>query len=421
MTAEPTPEILIVDDLPDNLRLLEGVLSGAGYRVRPATNGELALRAAARRPPDLVLLDINMPAMDGFEVCRRFKADGDLAGIPIIFISALDDTTDKVRALEAGGVDYVSKPFEAKEVLARVRAHCDLRQAQLQLEAKNHQLETTLAELKRTQVQLVQQEKMASLGVMAAGLAHELNNPINFVSSGINGLQEVQGDLLRLLEAHERGADPQEIADLHDDIDWAGTREALTELTASIATGAHRCAGIVEGMRMYAHPGQQEMKLLPVQDCIESALMLVQNRLRQGAQVETRFAPVPMTLFHPGPVNQVFVNLLGNALDAMEEQRDPTPIITITTEARSVAGRAGIACTVADNGPGMPATVIDHVFEPFYTTKEVGRGVGLGLSISHGIIAEHDGQLTCTNLPDGGCAFTVWIPLPDEQTLQGAP
>lgn len=417
---EGASDILVVDDLPDNLRLLEGVLRGAGYRVRPATGGTLALRAARHRTPDLILLDITMPEMDGFAVCAQLQEDPELRQVPVIFISALDDTAAKVRALDAGGVDYVTKPFEAKEVLARVRAHCALRRARQDLEARNEELERTLAALKRAQVQLVQQEKLASLGVLAAGLAHELNNPINFIAAGSVGLRQVQGGLLQLLAAYESGADAAAIAALRAELDEADPAHALRELTDSIAAGAKRCAGIVEGMRIYAHPGQQDMTLVPLEDSVRSALMLLQNRLRRGIRVDTSFPELPMTLCHPGPMNQVFVNLISNAIDALDSAGTTDPQIDIDARLASEAGRDGIAVSVTDNGPGIDPVDQERIFDPFYTSKPVGAGVGLGLSISHGIVADHQGRIRCESPAAGGTRFTVWIPLPDEETLRGA-
>ena len=155
--------ILIVDDVPANLQLLSDILKEHGYKVRPAPSGALALEAARRVPPDLVLLDINMPDMDGIEVCRRLKQDPNLSEIPVLFISALGDETDKVRAFDSGGQDYVTKPFQVEEVLARVRTHLSLRKAQQEVKAQNDALREVLDQLRQAQDQLIMSEKMAAL------------------------------------------------------------------------------------------------------------------------------------------------------------------------------------------------------------------------------------------------------------------
>jgi Response regulator containing a CheY-like receiver domain and a GGDEF domain len=154
--------ILVVDDTPANLRLLAGILNGQGYKVRPVPSGELALSAATGMPPDLILLDIMMPEMNGYEVCEKIKADERTRNIPVIFISAINDVLDKVKAFAVGGVDYITKPFQMEEVLVRVETHLAMCQLQKKLQQKNDELTVTLDQLQATQNQLVQSEKMAA-------------------------------------------------------------------------------------------------------------------------------------------------------------------------------------------------------------------------------------------------------------------
>src|ERR687885_2344862 len=182
--------ILVVDDTPANLRLLVDILTENGYKVRPVPNGKLALSAARGFPPDLILLDIMMPEINGYEVCEKLKADKLTCDIPVIFISAINDVLDKVKAFGVGGVDYISKPFQVEEVLARVGTHLAMSYLQKSLQTKNEELSTTLEQLKATQSQLIQSEKMALLGQLIAGIGHEINTPLGAIRSSIDNIYD---------------------------------------------------------------------------------------------------------------------------------------------------------------------------------------------------------------------------------------
>ncbi len=170
-------DILVVDDTRVQLRLLVNILTENGYKVRSVGNGKMALFAAQNIIPDLILLDIRMPEMKGYEVCEHLKADERFKDIPVIFISGLNEVFDKVKAFSIGGVDYITKPFKVEEVLARIKTRLALRYLQKSLQAKNEYLEKTLQQLQNTQNLLIQSEKMAAVGQLIASIAHEINNP----------------------------------------------------------------------------------------------------------------------------------------------------------------------------------------------------------------------------------------------------
>ncbi|MEH2247599.1 response regulator [Nostoc sp.] len=182
-------EILVVDDLPDNLRLVSNLLVEQGYIVRKATNGTMALRSAQAAPPDLILLDINMPDIDGYEVCRQLKTFDNTRAIPVIFLSALDDALDKVKAFQVGGLDYITKPFQVEEMLIRIQTQLTVQRftqtLEQQVEQRTTELSQALHHLKETQLQLVQHEKMSALGNLVAGIAHEINNPVGFIAGNL--------------------------------------------------------------------------------------------------------------------------------------------------------------------------------------------------------------------------------------------
>lgn len=221
--------ILIVDDTPDNLRLLSTMLSEQGYKVRSAISGQMALMGIKASPPDLILLDINMPQMNGYEVCSSLKAREATQQIPVIFISALGEVLDKVKAFSVGGVDYITKPFQIEEVLARIETHLTIRNLQKQLtqhnvrlrqevsdrllaeqaeREKSQQLTEALQQLKLTQAHLVQSEKMSSLGNLVAGIAHEINNPVGFIYGNLTYTTKHTQDLLELLELYQKSSTP---------------------------------------------------------------------------------------------------------------------------------------------------------------------------------------------------------------------
>ena len=182
--------ILIVDDTPINLKLLMNILMQSGYEVRPATSGKQAIDAMNARLPDLVLLDIAMPEMDGYEVCQRLKQDPATERVPIIFLSAAHEVMDKVRAFQVGGADYITKPFQVEEVLARIRTQLNMQDLQGQLRAQNTEISATLARLKATQTQLVLSEKMAVLGQLVASVAHEMNTPLGVIRASATTTEE---------------------------------------------------------------------------------------------------------------------------------------------------------------------------------------------------------------------------------------
>lgn len=196
--------ILAVDDTPANLQLLTEMLSQQAYKVRIVPDGSLAIRSASVSPPDLILLDILMPEMDGYQVCQALKSSPITHDIPVIFLSALREGFDKVKAFSVGGSDYISKPFLAEEVIARIDNQLRIKAQEKQLQEQKEQLELTLKYLQNTQAQLIQTEKMSSLGRMVAGIAHELNNPIGFISGNLAYARHYFQDLMRLVQLYRQ-------------------------------------------------------------------------------------------------------------------------------------------------------------------------------------------------------------------------
>ena len=415
------PAILIVDDTLDNIRFLSKMLLERGYNVRKAISGTMAMTAVNAVLPDLILLDINMPDMNGYEVCEKLKSDPKTRGVPIIFLSALDDVSDKVKAFQAGGVDYMSKPFQFEEVLARIENQLTIQRLQAQLQAKNTKLQTTVENLQTTQEQLVQKEKAIAVGQLVAGVAHEINNPVSFIYSNLVPAREYIQDLLELIKLYqEEYPEPTpRIRERMDEIDLDFLDSDLQKLLESMQSGADRIRTIVLGLRLFSRLDEADIKAVNLHEGLDSTLMLLQHRLesednRPNIQILKDYGDLPRVTCHARRLNQVFLNLLNNAIDAIEQKMKETPALShpqiqIRTQA---IGENRVAIAIVDNGKGIPEEERSRLFDPFHTTKPVGKGVGLGLSSSYQVIVEqHHGKLTYNSSPETGSEFVFEIPI----------
>lgn len=418
------PLILVVDDTPANLEVVAEALSDAGFEVAIATDGERAIKQAMLSEPDLILLDVMMPGMDGFETCRHLKASASTCDIPVIFMTALSDTTDKVRGFNLGAVDYVTKPFHEAELIVRVNTHLKLRQLNQTLEyqvaQRTAELQNALKQAQQAQFQLVQSEKMAMIGQLIAGIAHEINNPINFIHGNLTPVKEYAEDILsfmRLYQQHHANSAP-ELQNAFEDLDLEFIQQDLPKTLSSMKMGTQRICEIVRSLRNFSHSDEAEYKAVDIHEGLNSTLLILQHRLKSKSelpeiQVIRDYGELPLIECHAGSLNQVFMNILANAIDALEEQasqnnQDNPSQITIRTAA---INDQWVEIAIADNGCGIPEELQQRIFEPFFTTKPVGKGTGMGMSISHQIITEkHKGKLTC-NSSRQGAEFVIQIPI----------
>lgn len=301
-----------------------------------------------------------------------------------------------------------------------------LRSSRSNLQDYNQQLKTTLEELKTTQLQLVQNEKMSSLGQLVAGVAHEINNPVNFIAGNISYAQSYVEDILLVISIYQKYH--SDIADkvageMNDqDIDLEFIQEDLLKVLTSIKTGTDRIQAIVKSLRNFSRLDEAEVKDVDIHEGIDSTLLILQSRFQgkgscPAIEVYKYYGNLPLIECYPGQLNQVFMNLLVNAIDALEEkfsQQDPQnidknnrPKITITT---SVLDEQKISIKIADNAGGMPETIQGRIFDPFFTTKPIGKGTGLGLAISYKIITEtHQGNLECISQSSHGTEFIITL------------
>lgn len=430
--------ILVVDDINDNLKLIGDIIEDAGYEATFATNGQQALERIETAKPDLILLDLMMPEMDGLEVCTQLKLNPNYASIPIIFITASTEKDYLVKAFKQGAVDYITKPFHREEVLVRIENQLRLRIQERQLEQlaqqekeKATQLEATLAELKQTQSQLIQATKMSSLGQLVAGIAHEINNPINFIYGNINHACYYFQELLSLLQLYQEDYPhpSPKIVKRQDDIDLDYIIEDWKKLTNSIQVGVDRISQLVLSLRRFARLEQAEIKSTNIHEEIDNTLKILQHRLnpvgkRPEIQVIKEYGQLPEINCYSSQLNQVFMNLLSNAIEALDEKEPTTweifpelPTIKISTEVvtgndTSCQKSNLLLIQIADNGCGISQEVQKQIFDPFFTTKPIGSGVGLGLAISYKIVVEtHKGNLRCISAPGKGTQMIVEISL----------
>lgn len=405
--------ILVVDDTLANLGLLFDLFDKSSFKVLVAQDGESAIQKAEYAKPDIILLDIMMPGIDGFETCLRLKNNSSTEDIPIIFMTALSEVVDKVRGFEIGAVDYVTKPFQPEEVLARVKTHLTLRSLQNNLQIKNEELANINAHLEELVVekthQLIQQEKSAIIGRLIKGMVHNLKNPINAIAS------------LNLM-IHEN---LQQIFDPQIHAIYAKQIDELLEDSLMISHAVKQVVQIIDNLMLRSRLEQtNEFSLISVNNVIHQEVQFMnaniqfKNKVMKVVLLDESLPTLPLIYSN---LAQIFQNLICNALDAMWELEEQK--LTITTS----QDETQVYIKFQDTGCGISPDKIEKIFDPFYTSKPIKgeeqqegqpTGTGLGLYTCVELLKPFNGRLIVSSEVAKGSIFTVVLPKQIGNTLE---
>jgi C4-dicarboxylate-specific signal transduction histidine kinase len=319
------------------------------------------------------------------QVCRELRAQAPTREIPIIMLTARADEETKLTVLSAGANDFLTKPFSSSELHVRIKNLVESHHFKERLAKQNQTLEDTIEQLKETETLLVQTEKMASLGRMSAGIIHEINNPLNFATTGLYTLRNKAKHIA-----------PEQQGDYGD-------------ILKDVEEGINRVKNIVSGLRAFTHPDTEQVDAIEVHEIVASALRFLSNEWKDKVLIEQDLPAALRIRGNRNKLLQVFVNLLQNSLDALRRKKfsDEKPTIRIA----GIAESDKTVVTVRDNGEGIDASAIDKVFDPFFTTKDVGEGMGLGLSICYRIVQEYDGRITVKSERGKFCEFRLEFPV----------
>ncbi len=378
--------LLVADDEPDMLRFLKSQLV-SHYRVIVAVDGAQAINKARENLPDIILLDMNMPEKDGLQVCRELRQHPPTREIPVIILTARADEETKLAALTAGANDFLAKPFSTSELHVRVKNLVESHHFQEKLAKQNQVLETTIEQLKETETMLVQTEKMVSLGRMSAGIIHEINNPLNYATTG---LYTLRGKGKKLV--------PEEQAEYE-------------EVLREVEDGINRVKSIVSDLRTFTHPNADQVEPLKIAPLADSALKFLSSEWKEKVRVDLQISDDVIVHANRNKLVQVMVNLLQNSLDAIRHKKfaagEEPPAISIT--ARRDGNKNVIL--LRDNGEGIEPEALNKIFDPFFTTKDVGEGMGLGLTICYRIMQEYGGRVTVRSERGKYCEFKLEFPV----------
>ena len=403
LRSGPGGSILVADDHAGSRATLAQLLDLLGHRVTAAENGRHALALLSEKPFDLVLLDVLMPEMDGITALKQIKADPRLHGVPVIMVSGLDEVASVVHCIEEGAEDYLTKPLDPVILAARINAWLEKKRLRDAERRRSEELERALQQLKTTQDRLVAHEKLASLGALTAGIAHEIRNPLNFVTNFAQLAIELMHELRGILKV----PGPE----------ISGLLQGLEQNVAKIAEHGRRADHIVHSMLLHARGQPGRRQPTDLNTLVAEAANLAYHGLHgQDARFQVALEMeldrnLPLWEVSPPDLSRVVINLTNNALDAAQQKRSADPSFQPRVVVRTCQVGDAVEISFRDNGDGVPAALRGQIFTPFFTTKPAGEGTGLGLSISYDIVVHmHKGTLTLRSEEGRFAEFIVTLP-----------
>ena len=395
--------ILLVDDIPQNIQLLGAILKNQGYSFALTTSGKETYKLLERVTPDIILLDVMLPDEDGFSICKNLKEKEATADIPILFLTAKNDTADKIQGFKVGAVDYITKPFEELEVIERVKNHLQAKLDRDQIKAYNKELEIIVDQ--RTN-ELLKKERETILAQFIQGVVHNIRGPISSALAASDLIQAMRNDLNKKIDA---GIEKDELKEQMSEV-WQ-----ILELNNEVL---RKMAGNLESMLRKSRTDQiQEKDVYDINEMILQELEFLDVDLKFKNQVEKTInlssgrLPVFVSL---GDIAQIFENLIKNAMDALYKKECPAIVI----ETGSSNGFHWFS--VEDNGEGIPAEIIDKIFDPFFTTKPLKvdsngldsppTGTGIGLQFCKKTAETYKGKIEVETGREKGAKFTIYLP-----------
>jgi two-component system, NtrC family, sensor kinase len=413
--------ILIVDDESQNRKLLETLLHPEGYRTRAVADGGQALASVAQCAPDLILLDVMMPRMDGYQVARTLKADPATANIPIVMITALIDRSARLEGLNAGVEEFLTKPVDRAELWLRVRNLLRLKSLgdalrnqgtilEQQVRARtaglaksNEQLREQIRLREAAQHKLRLAQKLEAVGRLAAGIAHEINTPIQYVGDSVQFLKSAFSDMLGIVKTSD-------VMLNSTDTDLDFLRAEVPVAIERIIEGLQRVAAIVRAMKEFAHSGGSDKQAADLNRALKATLQIARAEYKHVATIDLHCGDIPEVLCNVGELSQAFLNLIVNAAHALADAGRDSESGWIKIRTQFVDN--SIELTFEDNGCGIPEDLVAKIYDPFFTTKEIGRGSGQGLAIARSIVVDkHDGSIGVVSFPTIGTCFTLRLPV----------